>query len=135
MFHKIYLETVWQFKNDVICVSCVLFYCTGRLSYSLCQHLQMFSHGSHFSVKQPKTSDESDCSSELKYSHLNTEPRENLVFEQWMQKLHIMTNIHQQFDHFLLPFGIQVCEWNKKYQLWNCLWLVLHSSLLCNLIN
>lgn len=135
MFHKIYLETVWQFKNDVIYVSCILVYCTGRLSYSLCQHLQMFSHRSHFSMKQPKTSDESDCSSELKYSHLNKEPRGNLVFEQCMQKLHIMTNIHQQFDHFLLPFGMKVHEWNKKYQLWNCLWLVLHLSLLCNLIN
>lgn len=54
MFHKIYLETGWQFKYDVICVSCILVYCTGRLSYSWCQHLQMFSHACHFSIEATK---------------------------------------------------------------------------------
>lgn len=57
-------------------------------------------------MKQPKTSDESVYSSELKYSHLNKEPIRDLVLEQQMKELHIMTNIHQQFDHFLLSFGM-----------------------------
>lgn len=57
-------------------------------------------------MKQPRTSDESVYSSELKYSHLNKEPIRDLVLEQQMKELHIMTNIHQQFDHFLLSFGM-----------------------------
>lgn len=78
MFHKIYLETGWKLKNDVICVSCILVYCTGRPLYSWCQILQMFSHAFHFSMRQPKISDESVYSSELKYSHLNKEPRSGI---------------------------------------------------------
>lgn len=105
MFHKIYLETGWKLKNDVICVLCILVYCTGRPLYSWCQILQMFSHAFHFNMKQPKASDESVYSSELKYSHLSKEPRRSLVLKQHTRELHIMSNIHQQFDQFLLVFG------------------------------
>lgn len=65
----------------------------------------MFCHAFHFSMEQPKASDESVYSSVLKYSHLSKEPR-GMVLEQHTKELHIMSNIHQQFDKFLLSFGM-----------------------------
>lgn len=85
-FHKIYLETGWQFKNAVINVSCILVNCKKRLSYYWCQYLEMFQHAYHFIRSKW-------LFIRIKISHLNKEPRRVVVFEQCMSKLDIMTNI------------------------------------------